>query len=489
MSNFVISKGKLNQSRRRSRLSESLALNKANLAQTVAAKCLTFTQQMLTVTALLSMSTPVAAQTIPDPVASPDYRFIQRQINQAEAAEAKATLRAIISKTEVSTGQYAQALIEPLKLLGNAQMATQEYQEAIETFDKAVHLTRVNFGLFTPKQAQMVYKQADAYAALNDYSNAQQREEYAFSIIAARTTKNEILQALTRLGDFYMAASNPLSARIRYRQGLELLRDNGQSESPAAISFLEGMAKSHTMERFPPFYARENRGDEFMQRPDTSRTFEDGNQIVTVNNFAEGERALQKIIRIKQNAAIFDQETPDTKALLLQKSAVNGALLKLADWHLLFNNQRRAHTLYEEIHQRQQEYPEPLQVDMSTPTVLYFPEPVRSKPPAAQDRLPLEIDTITLSFSVYPNGRIRELKTTTAQVNDKVEFHARRSARRAIYRPAYAKGKATITVDHEYDHNFEYFPSRKKREKERAKELRQAKGAEEPKLVEDDSAI
>ena len=111
------------------------------------------------------------------------YPFIEAQISQAEINEATIALEQIILDIEDSRSRYAPELIQPLSILGKAQMATGDYMQAVETFDRAIHLTRINSGLFAPEQVPLVYLQADAYVAMSDLRNAQQREEYAFQVL------------------------------------------------------------------------------------------------------------------------------------------------------------------------------------------------------------------------------------------------------------------------------------------------------------------
>ena len=411
-----------------------------------------------------------AAESSPQVEAATAYQFLNSQITQSEAREAAAAVEQIILDIEANKGRYATELIEPLRILGKAQLAIEDYMQAIETFDRAIHLTRINYGLFDANQVALVYQQANAYAAMNDYRNAQQREEYAFQILANESTRTDILAGLLRLGDFYLESYNFLPARTRYRQGYELLQENALGTSTKAIPFLEGTAKSYRMERFPPYYSQDDRSRAFLQKPDNTRTLNDGTEYITLNNFPEGERALQKVIKIRQSAPSFSDENPDPEVLQQDQALVNAALLELGDWHLLFGSQKKANTLYKEVHRQQLEYPAELKIDFTSPTLLYIPKPTSLRPPPAEDRLPAETGSITLEFSVYPNGRIRGLKTIAFDPDKAIEFPARRSMRRAVYRPAYVESEAIITPEHRYVHSFQYFPSRRAREQKQTQE-------------------
>ena len=413
------------------------------------------------------------------------YPFIEAQISQAEINEATIALEQIILDIEDSRSRYAPELIQPLSILGKAQMATGDYMQAVETFDRAIHLTRINSGLFAPEQVPLVYLQADAYVAMSDLRNAQQREEYAFQVLSNRSTSRELLAGMQRLGDFYLDTYNFLAARTLFRQGYEVLENNGFGNSDSAIPFLKGTASSYRMERFPPLYSQERRADELGRKPENTRNLEYSPEYLTINNFPAGERALQNIVKIRQGALSFRDENPDPKVVQNDQALVNQALLDLADWHLLFSNQKRARTLYSEIHRQQAQFPTELKIDLSLPELLYLPVPQTLKPPPAADRLPMETGSITLEFSIHKNGRIRGLETIAYEPNDAIEFHARSSMRQAIYRPAMVEGEATVTPAHRYVHTYPYFPSRKARAKEQ-EALEQQTGPEtEPAPVPD----
>ncbi len=435
----------------------------------------------LAIVALCSAAFSIqAAQLVESLESQSPYPFLEAQISQSEINEASIALKEIILDIEASRGRYAPELIQPLSILGKAQTATQDFMQAVETFDRAIHLTRINFGLFDANQVALVYLQADAYMAMGDFRNAQQREEYAFQVLSNGTTRKKLLAGMLRLGDFYLETYNFLAARTIFRQGYDVLQNNGFSESDSAIPFLKGTASSYRMERFPPLYSQDRRIEELGRKPENTRTLDYSNEYLTINNFPAGERALQKIVKIRQSALSFRNENPDPEVVQNDQALVNLALLDLGDWHLLFSSQKKAQTLYEEIHRQQAEFPAELKIDLDNPHLLYFPAPQNLKPPPVQDRLDPETGSITLEFSIYENGRIRSLETIAFEPNDAIEFQARRSMRQAVYRPAMIEGEATITPAHKYIHTYQYFPSRKAQAQEQ-RELEQ-KGLDEQEL-------
>ena len=56
---------------------------------------------------------------------NPDLDYLAIQIKNAEAEQARSRLRQIIADIQLDQGRYAYALVKPLTLLGDAQMALQ----------------------------------------------------------------------------------------------------------------------------------------------------------------------------------------------------------------------------------------------------------------------------------------------------------------------------------------------------------------------------
>ena len=96
---------------------------------------------------LFGFATPSQAASNQD-----ELDFIAAQIQRAEADQASALLRQMIEQIERSQGRYAEGLVQPLTLLGDAQSALNQLKAAADSYDRALHLNRINSGLFDPSQ-------------------------------------------------------------------------------------------------------------------------------------------------------------------------------------------------------------------------------------------------------------------------------------------------------------------------------------------------
>ncbi len=377
--------------------------------------------------------------------------FLQQQIRSGESEVAQTQLKNIVSEIEAKYHRYHAELLVPLTLSGDAHMARKEYGPALEYYDRARHIARVSTGLFDPGQLPIVYREANAFRYVGDLENASQKEEYAYEVARKAFGNYHIkgLPALYRLADFYLYINQFVAARSLYNRALAIHATVQQDQTMAAIPALTGIAASHRLTRFPPYYVAANSEPGSLSGPVPGlTTTELDNHHLTFNDFPAGERALQQIIEIRR------KEQPD------DKEATINAILDLADWHLLFDRGNAARTLYTHVYETL--VAESLSTTrFDTPQIIYFPTP---EDPIAPDDYRQELNQqptkgyVTLSFDVSPAGRVRKLKTIESVPDGLMEFRVRRSMRQAVYRPKLVDGLAAMASDHRYTYTFDYYP-------------------------------
>lgn len=411
------------------------------------------------------------------------YDIIAAQIAQSEAADAAVILEQIIDDLLVQRGRFSPALIEPLSLKGKALLALGDNAGAIDYFDQAIHITRIDQGLFTPKQIALVYQQAEGYRALGDLKKALGREEYAYQILARNTaeTSLDILPGMLRLANSYLDNYNYRAARALFTKGLTVIAA-ADIDPTEAVAFLSGTAKTHLHERFPSAFS--GAGDpidaEFapsIRQIDLSREY-NADSALTNHNFALGKRALLQAVGIRRaqlaalqpapeadnaSRAQESQEPQDITAaaeMVAATAALQKTLLDMADWHTMFAGWRQAAAYYDEVFQLQDALPEARQLDLSQPTLLLSPRVALPRPPSLSDRLPQEMGFVRLSLDVRRSGRVRNMVTVEASPDDKMVFKVRKSMREAVFRPALAAGETIITPAYAFTYQYPFFPSR-----------------------------
>ena len=379
----------------------------------------------------------------------PDLLFIEQQIYRNESSAAVDALETRISQIEAARNRYDADLVVPLTLYGDALMVQQKFDQALDQYDRARHVARVSNGLFADIQLPIVYREADAFKTIGDIDSVASREQYAYEIAARAFGKYDLklLPALNRLADFYVQTFSYLSARALYTKALEIYEMNGMANEVDAIPTLQGLAKSHRIARFPPFYVHNASDNSAYEGPLPSLNSDDlSRQHIAFNNFPAGEKALQKVVEIRRTAQPYDPE------------AEAQAIIELGDWHLLFGRSQAAHILYSHVlNEIDSKYPQQTQQNrFAEPTLIYFPKPENPRLPKVYQPQNIEQGFVTLGFGLSTSGRARKLRTLETQPAKLMEFRVRRSMRLAVYRPAFEEGVAIAIEDQEFTHTFPY---------------------------------
>ena len=369
-------------------------------------------------------------------------------IDNAEYEKAQTFLSAYIRALKAAHHRHHGDLARPLILLGDTQFGLGQYDEALQSYAMAVHVSRVSEGLFTPKQVEAVYKQSEALQRLGDEEEAASREEYAFEVLwkTHGPDSEALLPGIFRLAKWHTDRYNIFAARALLEQALRIHATNGDDGSPKAIPALRGLAETYRMERFPPFYASEREAPAFAATTRPGMRTSAFEAPLTFNNFPVAERALQQVIRIRR-------DDPAGGPL-----PVSEAILDLADWHLLWERFNKAKTLYEYVYGVMQQLDS---VDAATyfakPKLLHLPLPKNPKPPSRRGSLEEGLGFVEVAFRVSPTGGVQNMQVVASEPEGMMDFSVRRSLRNARYRPVLVDGQTAAFEQETYRHEFRYF--------------------------------
>jgi hypothetical protein len=86
---------------------------------------------------------------------------IERQIQAEEFDPAIRELEQRIETIAADNHRFDTRLVRPLTLLGDAYAGLDQFETALGHYQRALHLSRVNQGLNTPEQVEIVYREAD----------------------------------------------------------------------------------------------------------------------------------------------------------------------------------------------------------------------------------------------------------------------------------------------------------------------------------------
>ena len=132
-----------------------------------------------------------------------DPAFNQRvdSINQYNSA---------VSAIELDGGAWDDGLVEELAALGRLQQEQGDHLAAIETLDRAIHINRINAGLYTLEQIPVVEQLIQSYMALGDWEQADIYNNYLFHVQQKAFGDNDprLILVLDRLATWYIQAFN-----------------------------------------------------------------------------------------------------------------------------------------------------------------------------------------------------------------------------------------------------------------------------------------
>jgi tetratricopeptide (TPR) repeat protein len=158
--------------------------------------------------------------------------------------------------TENQVGAYSAELVPELRELGAALFADGQYPDAIDTYRRAIHLLRVNEGLYTPSQTGMVEQLIEAYYEIGDFIAADDQQQYLFRVRKKHLKPGdpEMLEAVEQLADWHRTAYLSQLDRFRYPRIVDLIdlyadtakrvaEDEGET-SRNQLPYLEGKLRT-----------------------------------------------------------------------------------------------------------------------------------------------------------------------------------------------------------------------------------------------------
>lgn len=269
---------------------------------------------------------------------------------------------------ELEGGPYEAGLIEELMSLGTIYQQQGEHDKAIELFDRASHINRVNKGLFNLEQGPIIEKVINSYLAKGELIAADNQQEYLFYIQQRvyGTNSTQLLPALKTLAEWniiaftlrlgtntafssesmaYTASPNRgienfrirrlVNAQNLYRAIIEIILINFGANDPRLLDAEKKLATTNY------FYAInydirstlfQNSGSQLSQ----SRSTVFGSSLL---GYRSGREALERRINHLGN---MPEASPD---------AVGKALIDLGDWHLIFKKRKSATDIYKQAYQ------------------------------------------------------------------------------------------------------------------------------------------
>lgn len=368
----------------------------------------------------------------------------QAQIRSGEYREALQQFDASIAQIEADGGQWDRRLVSPLVGRGDALFGLGDYPGALAAYSRAQHIVRVNDGLHSLDQVEILERKAEASAAMDDWEAASDQQQYALRLAIRAHGKDGVglLPALDRMGEWYMRTGNVYAARSIYERAIEILEAAYGPDDVRLVEPLTRFANTFRAERYPSQSSRPSEPVS-LSYGDPVVPYGDGPPPGLINRYAMGEAALRRA------RDIYAKQRPDD---------IDGrirTLVELGDWFLVFDKWARAEEQYEAaLALRAEKAPD-------SPPILDHPEPlfvhVNPLPKPVVGARKARRGHIEVSFRVTAHGQVRNVKVIDAEPSGVMDLRIKRAMKTAYFRPQFQGGHPVETDGVTYRHEFTYY--------------------------------
>lgn len=350
-------------------------------------------------------------------------------------ASAELNFRSAIEIIERISDRLNEALVNPLKGLAATQLALGNPGPAAETYQRAMHISHVNYGPHNLDQIEILESLAETYLAAGEHKEANNLQERIFSLQSRNISVNseELLPALYSQARWLHRLGLFEKERYTWRRVIGILEENRGKFDLRLINPLTQLGKSYLYLGLDAAIY---------------------NQPVAPST---GEVYLKRAMRIAE-------ENPEADWDLRSKT-----MIALGDYYLLTDRASRAERMYRDAWDLYSEDETRLakRVEMlQSLEVLHQTEAPKiygSTATQAPTRPPSGFETGTLEFQYTVTVRgtaanIELVDSRPAGLED-MESRVKREIRRIMHRPRMEDGKMMPTDNVRHTHNFYYRPS------------------------------
>ena len=375
-------------------------------------------------------------------------------------ADTISAYQASISSSEAAEGPYAESIAEKALSLAQLYQTTGQHELALKTFEQALQVRRVNYGLYDLGQAPILRGMVESYMALGEIIHAHEKQQLLFSIYLQNYGPDdpEILPALLDWADWNVTlylqqksldlnaeyfTSDPMQQRVSpnpillqaqniYIATMDLIKRQNGLGDPRLISIERKLASIN--------YISNEELNNFLNHMPVSVGGDEGfnayrRSLIQSNDahFFSGSDALKRAIAYSYN-------TPNTETREIAER-----ILELGDWYLLFDKRADALEIYQQALELLTDTPmskEKIEEIMSPGMPVQIPE--------FENRFVRDKDTdfkgyIDVEFTLSKFGMASRAEVINASSQDKddvarIERELMRSIHSCKFRPKFVAG-------------------------------------------------
>jgi hypothetical protein len=390
-------------------------------------------------------------------ISEDDPQFIRRMDSIREYSKS-------IQAIELEGGVWDSGLIEDLATLGELQQRQGDHTIAIETFDRVVHISRINNGLHTMDQIPALEQKIESYLVMGDWEQADLYYNYMFYIQQKTygNTDPRIIPMLGRLANWNLRAFNigfgeSLGSRLNSAQLLfdaaaKMVDVHFGRSDERYVGYQQSIANAAYLLSRHPELLNEMTTPEFRLDQDALQRKLISSERSVPRGFQAGEEALLNIVTQRQ--------IDNGISLALAEANAN-----LGDWYLMFDRRKAAAQMYasawqiiSELEDSEELLSEFFGHVIPLPTFLDAPTSLVFSSRDGRDTQDLNVGFVDLRFDVTENGVVRNLEIVTGETeeNSMILGRLQRQVRSSVFRPALKDGAAIRSIGSQFRYRYWY---------------------------------
>ena len=309
-------------------------------------------------------------------------------------------------------------LVSPLVALGLAFNKSEQYNEAVEIFKRALHINWVNNGFYNLEQINIHDSLTESFIGLKNLEEANHHQSFQLGIYNNHFGKDSIKidESLVKLAKWYRRSGQVLSERLVFEELLGRQSNRENQESKKLINTLQGISFSHRR---------------------------------------EGISMYDSVSPLKKALDLFAENQNQDLRLKLE------VLIDLGDTYTSYGRVSSANRAYQDCWQLIEE-------DSSLRPEIEerFSKPVRVRSIFIPERYPIDrpIDKnktykqgfLTVRFDVETTGKTNKVSIIESDPSELLDRVALSAIKRTIYRPTYIEAEAQrsegLTIRHEFSY-------------------------------------
>ena len=347
-----------------------------------------------------------------------------------------------IDRIEADEGGYSENLSDLYLGLGSAFLQKLEVDKAVDAFQKGLHVSKVNHGLFALQQTPYLESLSAAEARRNNWEGAIEIARHIYRIHEKNYGVNDprMIPVLTRISDQHLANYKLRKSRdaINHLTLSEQTIINAAYISEAHFGYPSIEAENAYQKIAEVYYTIATHYQKYRGSSKSGVTFNTGGANQTYEEktpqpsllyYQAGKRALEKVI-----------DSMDKRGQTGTAEHIN-ATANLGDWYLAFGRSRSARKVYQIAYDLQQAAEDNVEISFDTPRPIQFEHKT-----ADNQKSDGKLWVIT-SMSISSQGVPRNIEFADVPegTNDTVLRKTQKSLMKVRFRPQLSDGQPVST--------------------------------------------